>query len=383
MRQFAKVVIKQSIGLLGLELRRKTVQPDQLELEEGNLVVPKIWNHAFFKDLILFRFKSARLPIVLLGNLEEIEFLRSGFFGEGRAATGIEWNWESGTELRGISGEAQIIVCKLPLNEHQWRIIKQLRERYGSRVIGIQELVLPFTCIQQAQSSLDYYLKTLGEIAPYYAGKKYFGPLDELNAVFPLAGKRVVEFGPMEGAQTAGLVHLGVQNVTCIEARAVSLIKMMIAQYCFRWDNVTLIMDDFHNADRRKYGEFDLAFAHGVYYHSFAPFLFFENLMSLANNIFIGGYCIAPNTPSEPLSVNDQSFQRLEYEGKKYRVKRIEIGNTFNNAVNQYAYHFDRQDLLSFFGDRGYDVAIISDHPVSEPWGDWYIRFLARKHSAA
>ena len=49
-------------------------------------------------------------------------------------------------------------------------------------------------------------------------------------------------------------------------------------------------MDDFHNADAHKYGRFDLAFAHGVYYHSFAPFLFFENLISLSDNIFIGGY---------------------------------------------------------------------------------------------
>ncbi len=129
--------------------------------------------------------------------------------------------------------------------------------------------------------------RALQEIAPIYAGEQYFGPLDELNQVFPLAGKRIIEFGPMEGAQTAGLVQLGAQSVTAIEARGGSFIKTMIARYCFNWNNVEIVMDDFHNADRQKYGEFDLAFAHGVYYHSFVPFFFLENLMSLSDNIFI------------------------------------------------------------------------------------------------
>lgn len=381
MKQLAKDFLKRSFNLIGLELRRKSPQRDELDLEEGNLVVPRIWNHPCFKGMIPFRLDPSR-HIVLLGNPKEIEFLRSGFSRD-RDVTGIEWNWDSGTELDKIPGEAQIIVCKLPVNEPQWRIIKQLRQRYGSRVTGIQELVLPFTTIQQAQWSLDYFHKTLAEIAPYYVGEKFFGPLEELNGLLPLAGKRIIEFGPMDGAQTAGLIRLGVQSVTCIEARAVSLIKTMIAQYCFGWDNLTLIMDDFHNADRQKYGRFDLAFAHGVYYHSIAPFLFFENLMSLSDNIFIGGYCTAANAASGPPSVMEYSFETLDYEGKKYSVKKIKVGNTYNSAVNQYAYHFDREDLLNFFQNRGYELAIIFDAPVSDPWGDWYLRFLARKKATA
>jgi hypothetical protein len=329
--------------------------------------------------MLPFRLDSSQQPIVLLGNAKEIQFLRSGFTKHGRDVTGIEWDWESGAEIGEVPSEAQIIVCKLPVNEHQWRIIKKIKERYGSRVIGIQELVLPFTTIQEAQSSLEYAVETMAAIAPLYTGEKYFGPLEELNALYPLAGKRIIEFGPMEGAQTAGLVHLGAQSVTGIEARAVSLIKTMIAKYCFGWDNVTLIMDDFHNTDRQKYGAFDLAFAHGVYYHSSAPFLFFENLMSLSDNIFIGGYCTAAGAaPSSPSGL-EYNFETLEYEGKKYRVKRIKIGNSYNSAVNQYGYHFDREDLLNFFRDRGYEVAIISDAPGDDPWGDWYLRFLARK----
>lgn len=76
------------------------------------------------------------------------------------------------------------------------------------------------------------------------------------------------------------------------------------------------------------------------------------------------------------------TFETLEYEGKKYRVKRILIGNSFNSAINQYAYHFEREDLMKFFQERGYEITIISDAPSGDPWGDWFLRFLATKRTA-
>jgi hypothetical protein len=154
----------------------------------------------------------------------------------------------------------------------------------------------------------------------------------------------------------------------------------MIARYCLQWDNVDIIMDDFHNADRAKYGEFDLAFAHGVYYHSFVPFFFLENLMSLSANIFVGGYCTSDSIAPKPSSPAFQhTFETLAYEGRQYAVKKIKIGNTYNSAVNEYAYHFKRQDLLEFFQSRGYEVTVLYDADPVDPWGDWYLRFLARR----
>jgi hypothetical protein len=34
---------------------------------------------------------------------------------------------------------------------------------------------------------------------------------------------------------------------------------------------------------------------------------------------------------------------------------------------------------LRFFEERGYDLTIISDDPSDDPWGDWFLRFLAEK----
>jgi hypothetical protein len=382
MMSIAKSAIKKSFGLMGFELRRKRAEKEEWEMEEGSLVVPKIWNQPLFREMIPLRLQSSTAPVVLLGSKEQIAFLASGFAAAGREVQGITWDWETKPDLSSIPHDALVIICELPKNEQHWRVVKQLKQQFGSRVIGIQELVLPFTTLQQGQSSLDYSVETFAEIGPLYLGAEYYGPLDELNKVFPLAGKSVIEFGPMEGAQTAGLIHLGAKSVLCIEARAVSFIKSMIAGYCFGWKNVSLVMDDFHNADADKYGRFDLAFAHGVYYHSFAPFLFFENLMSLSDNIFLGGYTTNSNQPVKPPSSLIYTFETLEYEGRQYRVKRILIGNSFNSAINQYAYHFDRDDLLRFFEERGYDLTIIIDDASDDPWGDWFLTFVARKRTA-
>ncbi len=379
MKAIAKTAIKKSVGLLGLELRRKPSQKEEWEMEDGSLVVPKIWNQPLFREMIPLRLQSSAGPLVLLGSPNEIEFLYSGFVSAGREVQGISWDWETQSDISSISEGALIIVCKLPRNERHWRVVRQLKQQFGSKVIGIQELVLPFTTLQEGQSSFEYSVDSFAEIAPLYLGNQYFGPLDTLNDVFPLSGKTVIEFGPMECAQTAGLIHLGVKSVTGIEARASSFIKSMIACYCFGWKNVSLVMDDFHNADAQKYGRFDLAFAHGVYYHSFAPFFFFENLISLADNIFIGGYTTNANQPSKPATALNYTFETLEYEGKQYRVKRIRIGNSFNSAINQFAYHFDRDDLLRFFEDKGYDLTIVSDEQSEDPWGDWFLRFIASK----
>jgi hypothetical protein len=382
MMGIAKSAIKKSFGLMGFELRRKRAEKEDWEMEDGSLVVPRIWNQPLFREMIPLRLQSSTGPLVLLGSKQQIEFLSSGFVAAGRKVQGINWDWETKPDLSSIPQDALIIICKLPKNEQHWRVVKQLKQQFGSRVIGIQELVLPFTTLQQGQLSFDYSVETFAEIAPLYLGDEYYGPLDKLNNIFPLEGKTVIEFGPMEGAQTAGLVNLGVKSVLGVEARAVSFIKSMIAGYCFGWKNVSLVMDDFHNADANKYGRFDLAFAHGVYYHSFAPFFFFENLMSLADNIFLGGYTTNANQAVKPPSSLIYTFETLEYEGKQYRVKRILIGNSFNSAINQYAYHFDRDDLLRFFEERGYDLSLIIDDASDDPWGDWFLTFVAKKRTA-
>jgi hypothetical protein len=317
--------------------------------------MPDVEGDAGLQSLVASR---VRRPLVRLGGRADLS--RYDFLG-GEA---IEWAWDAGVEL---PAGAQVVVCSTPTDEGQWAAVRELKLRHGARIIGAQELVLPFTAISFAQTKLNYFMRTLGEVAPYYLGQKWHGPIDRLNDLFPLEGRRVIEFGPFDGGQTAGLMHHGVKELVCIEARAENYLKTLIAKDTFGWDNVRLVMDDMHNADAVKYGRFDLAFNHGVYYHGVAPFVLLENLISLSDNIFLGGFVLKDDAPCET----------VVYEAESYRVQAYEeIEGWFTAGVNKTSYYFHPDDLMKFFSLRGYRIDVMDDE-VSE-WGSGrFFRFLA------
>jgi hypothetical protein len=359
----AKRIVKGLFHAIGLEVYRRprdTHQPENGAAPAGevNQVMPDVSRDEGLQGLVASRVGH---PLLRLGGAADL--VRYSFLG-GEA---IEWEWDEGVALPGT---AQVFICSTPATAEHWRVIRALKLKHGARIVGAQELVLPFTAISFAQSKLNYFAKTLADIAPTYLGQKWHGPLDRLNELFPLAGKRVIEFGPFDGGQTAGLVHHKVSELVCIEARAENFIKTLIAKETFGWDNVRLVMDDMHNADAVKYGRFDLAFNHGVYYHATAPFVLLANLVSLSDNIFLGGFVLRDDAPCEA----------VEYEGERYRVQAYEeLEGWFTAGINPTSYYFHPDDLTKFFSARGYRITVMDDE--ESEWGSKrFYRFFASRN---
>ena len=282
----------------------------------------------------------------------------------GKAIASRAWNW--GDPIPADAGDL-FIVCRIPRAEWDWNCLAAAR---APNVYTLGEIVAPFSQIPfLMKSSLNYYFKTPDDNMPYYLGEDYFGPLPELNALLPLKGRKVIEFGPFDGYQTAGLTHLGA-NVTAIEARAENVVKTRAAFSALGLP-VHIAMDDFHNVHAGRYGRFDLAFAHGVYYHSIAPFVFLENLVSLSDNIFLGGFCATDGLPT-----SDWEF--LKYGGRDYRVKKYSETIGYTAGIHDVAYFFEAQDLMAFFKNKGYSVTVISDEPNTMTAGK-FLRFLASR----
>ena len=356
---------------LRAKLRRK-FSPDSAG--ELNAVVPDVRSEPILSTLAASRLPESWHVIALLGSVSDTSPYRAAIDEAGMRPLEMDWDWDESVHLSEIPDA--VLVCKVPMNSDHWQALRRLREHTSVRVIGIQELLLPFTPIQLAQSLLPYYeeTSTLSSIAGYYLGDRYFGPIDRLDQVFPLSGKNVIEFGPMDGCQTAGLVAAGVGRLVSVEARPENFIKTLIARHAFGWNNVELAMDDFHNAERTTYGEFDLVFAHGVYYHSVAPFLLFRNMLSMSNNVFIGGFCATDSLPEGP-------FERLRCDDREYLAKRYQEGaKSMTAGVNANGYYFGKEDLMRFFRDEGCEVTVLSDE-ASDVTAGRYLRFLARHPS--
>lgn len=356
----AKRVVRGLFHAAGLEVHRRARNshtPEIVPSGEVNQVMPDVSEDAGLQKLVATR---ALTPLVRLGSSEETAAY--AFLG-GEA---LEWDWDRDVEL---PPGAEVLVCSLPMTAGHWGVLRELKLRRGGRIRGVQELVLPFTVITFAQTRLDYHAKTVEELAPLYLGEKWHGPIDRLNDLFPLSGKRVIEFGPFDGAQTAGLVHHGVKELVCIEARAENFIKTLIAKEVFGWSNVQLVMNDMQDADAIKYGRFDLAFCHGVYYHTLAPFVLLENLVSLSDNVFMGGFVLRDDAPCEV----------VEYEGQTYRTQAYEEADgLFSAGINRTSYYFHPDDLMKFFSTRSYQITVMDDEE-SELGSRRFYRFFASR----
>jgi len=182
--------------------------------EGDNQVLPDIWSQPIWWQLLERRL-APRRPVLLLGRQHEVTPLTAALRGLGRDVRGREWLWTSPLDLGVLPANTQVVVRLVPASATDWLAMGALRERYGSDISTLYELLLPYTALTQAQSVLPYQQATIDSITPFYFGDSQPGPFEELDKLVALSGKSVIEFGPMEGLQTAALVRAGVESGNC------------------------------------------------------------------------------------------------------------------------------------------------------------------------
>ncbi len=336
-------------------------------------ILQSISDNPLYQKLLAVKIRNLGRPVLLVGRGVEVNLLGSELRREGVDVSCRACGDGEEFRLEGSDEERIVVCCDVPRTQAEWNAYKALKDG-RPYVIGLYELFLPFTFVIDSLAALNYFMKDLATIAPYYLGEKRFGEIDKLQDIVGLSGKTVLELGPLDGYQTAGILHAGAKSVTCVDVRAVNLLKVFAACSAFDWRNVTLHIDDFHNVDAKKYGRFDLVCAHGVYYHSVAPFLLFENLLSLADDVFLGGFCATDQSPQGP-------FKTLAHGDFAYKVKEHREFSNILSGVDDVGYFFDRDDLVKFFETQGREVLIISDERSPVQAGR-YVRLLIRRRGS-
>jgi hypothetical protein len=355
----------------------KSTAPAILQVQSADhAVLADLWTKPQYARFIAASLAREPLPWRLLGSPVETGFLSTPLRAKGLEVVTEEWGWESPLPS-APEGNQCLLVCKLPLASTHWARLRELQDAYPRRVRSLHELALPLTSLDLCVASIPILLigpdSRLEQACQWYTGERLYWTFDALNATFPLAGRRVIELGPLDGFQTAGLVKLGASEITCIEARPENFFKLLVAKQALGWSSVRLVMDDFHNCRAATYGRYDLVVAHGVYYHSLAPFLLLENICSMADCLFVGGYCATDTLPAGPPEL-------LRHEGRSYRAKRFQEVDHFMAGINPYGFFLYAEDLLRFFHERGFETQTLSDEETQAHAGR-FLRFLARKRS--
>lgn len=308
---------------------------------------------------------------------------------------GDGWHAEQIAEVLRVTGRIAHRVQEIPDYTH-WQCVPDilhagspfapktydevafLREHYvDTRVFTLFQLLGPACLFQAIDGLIGYHVQPREKLLSFLTGEKVMGPITRLNEHFPLQGKRVIEFGPLDGAMSSCLLEQGVGSLTCVELRIANVLKILAAREYLGWRNLSLVIDDMHVVDGKTHGRFDLVVAHGVYYHSQTPFRFLRNLTTLSDSIWLGGFCANPARLREPLVP-------LEYEGHIYQAQPYrENRETAGAGVHPVGYYFLPEDLLALFTRWGYAVTYqeLEETPANKNAGHYFRALLQRPGS--
>ena len=180
---------------------------------------------------------------------------------------------------------------------------------------------------------------------PRYALKHFAGPDGTL------AGKRVLELGPLEAGHSHRLEQLGAE-VLAVEANAEAYLKCLILKELLSLERTRFLFGDFMEYMKSSTEIFDLVFASGVLYHSDDPAELIRLAAQRAPRLFLWTHVYAPGRWRFPKSERvERNGIELTYYRRTYRNRS---SGAFWGGNHQTACLLSREDLMLVLAHNGY-----------------------------
>lgn len=217
--------------------------------------------------------------------------------------------------------------------------------------------------------------------------------LDRLGS---LAGRRVLELGPLEGGHTYMLDHAGAE-VVAIESNMHAYLKCLIAKELFQFQPATRILHgDFmtYMEDAvSRHATFDVVLASGVLYHVRDPLRCLELIADLADCVYVWTHYFEPDPERWAPSIRERlrdkwspedvglKSKRLEARARKQHYLEARAWSGFSGGSADYSYWLLREDLLGAFRALGFDDLEVAHDQPDHPNGPSF-SVLARRSRA-
>lgn len=191
-----------------------------------------------------------------------------------------------------------------------------------------------------------------------------------LNTLGSVAGKRVIELGPLEGGHTSMLERAGA-TVTAVESNTRAFLKCLIVKELLALQHSRFLLGDFVEFLKTDQSPFDIALASGVIYHMRNPAELVQLLAERCRDVFVWTHYYCPEqvrdkphfgrTFAPPEQVEHAGFRHTLV--RKYYGEALDWGG-FCGGSADYASWMPREDLLACFGHFGMVIkAVEFDHP--------------------
>ena len=162
-----------------------------------------------------------------------------------------------------------------------------------------------------------------------------FGPSDRrpsLAAQFlgfspgTLKGMKILELGPLEGAHTYQLVHLGADDVLAIESNSEAFLKCLVVKEILQIPRCRFLLGDCLTFMQETTDKFDMIFCSGILYHMSDPFEMIKAISKHTDRVFLWTHyhdqkrsCDSPRIPKQVVCDGFQlTFYELEYGDTSY-----------------------------------------------------------------
>jgi hypothetical protein len=180
---------------------------------------------------------------------------------------------------------------------------------------------------------------------------------DALHQLVDFSGKTIIEFGPLEGGNTAILERLGAKQITAIEGHRENYIRCCVIKNLFRLDRSTFYLGDATAATVEIYGRHDIAFVAGLLYHLDQPHVFLSRVHAIADTMILSTHYADAESPAR-----DAVLKEIHCQGKTYRGKQFNEDLGPNAGLQAVSFWPFREDLMNMLADAGYgDIRVISD----------------------
>jgi hypothetical protein len=187
-----------------------------------------------------------------------------------------------------------------------------------------------------------------------------------------LAGKTIVELGPLEGAHSWALEQAGAARITAIEANPQAYLKCLVFKELTGLTRAQFLCGDFMQFLRRPGLRFDVGVASGVLYHMAQPVELIARLAATCDAVYLWTHYYDHDriTANRRLDGHfHRGEQQAEFEGYRHTLRRQRylVGGFwrgFCGGPAAFSHWLTRDGLLGALRHFGFDdVRIGCDEP--------------------